>query len=59
MPNNLFPMDFGQANIDFMINLGYADALAAIQKGEGVSFDEMFEAANKYEQELLFGAQTR
>jgi len=38
-----------------MINLGYGDALAAIQKGEGVSFDEFFETANKYEQEVLLG----
>jgi len=51
-PNNMLPVKFDQTDIDYMINLGYADALTAIQKGEGVSMDEFMEQALIFEKKI-------
>ena len=40
LPNSMVPMDFDPENINFMINLGVKDAIAAIKKGEGVTYGE-------------------
>jgi len=47
MPNSFVPMDFDPVNIDFMLKQGYVDAVAAINKGEGITFKEAYEDAAK------------
>jgi len=45
LPSSSIPIGFNTDNLNTMIQLGKSDALAAIQKGEGVSFNEAFALA--------------
>jgi predicted acylesterase/phospholipase RssA len=57
LPDQTLPLDFKAKNIEFMIQLGIKDAIAALAEGEGVSAERALNIATTYQDDLFFNRQ--
>jgi len=54
LPHQSLPLDFKPKHIEFMLNLGYQDAITALDEGPGVSAEKVYNLSIEYQDSLFF-----